>query len=108
MKKLISILLVIIVTNANGQEDYVMQINDTAFNISTNKKYELVVNGRKLNFTVRLKDTLSYIDELYTFLYPKDFKVTKSKIGEGIEQIMLMTAEGSGVLIQKYSTLEPT
>jgi len=39
---------------------------------------------------------------------PKELKVEKTIIDGGIEQLMLMTAEGSGFLIQKYSTVNPT
>ena len=64
--------------------------------------------GRKINFVLSANDTLIYNDDLYSFLYLKDFRVSKTKVEGGIEQIMLMTAEGSGILIQKYPSLNPT
>ncbi|MFW5852035.1 MAG: hypothetical protein ACOCWB_07420, partial [Bacteroidota bacterium] len=35
------------------------------------------------------------------------YKITSMAIDEGIEQIMIMTAEGSGILIQKYESINP-
>src|SRR5690606_29987373 len=59
-------------------------------------------------FTIIANDTLVYDDDLFSFNYPKDYKISRTAIEEDIEQIMLMTAEGSGILIQKYSTINPT
>lgn len=93
---------------ATGQEDYTISINDTSLKISLDKKYEVVVNGKKLVFVVSSNDTLVYNDNIVSFRYPKGFNVSTSKIDEGIEQIMIISAEGSGVLLQKYSTLNPS
>ena len=61
-----------------------------------------------LKINVKQKDTLSYSDESFDFKYPKEYKVGKTVIGAGIEQLFLMTAEGSGFIIQKYSSINPT
>ena len=91
-----------------AQEDYTITINDTSLNISLDKKYQVTVNGKKLVFYIRAHDTITYNDEFVSFQYTKGFNVSKSKIDEGVEQIMIMSAEGTGILIQKYSTMNPT
>jgi len=93
---------------ATAQEDYTLRINDTSLRISLDKKYELNVNGKKLVVLLSSNDTLAYDDNILSFRYPKGFNVSKSKIDEGIEQIMIISAEGSGILLQKYSTLNPS
>ncbi len=91
-----------------AQEDYTIQLNDTTFDIALEQLYQLTVNGQSLRVMLRSKDTLQYDDDFYTFKHSKDYKVSQMHIDEGIDQIMLMTAEGSGILIQKYSTINPT
>jgi len=108
MRHTLIIIAILFLSQAKAQEDYVIRINDTTFKISLDKKYALIMDGRKINFILSANDTLIYNDDLYSFLYSKDFKVSKTKVEGGIEQIMLMTAEGSGILIQKYPSLNPT
>lgn len=90
------------------QEDYIIRINDTLVNIELDKPYSLDIKGTKLKFIVSSKDTLVYRTNFYSFMYPKTFKVSHTKIDEGIEQISILTAEGSGILIQKFETINPT
>jgi len=108
MKNLMLIGLILLTLNVNGQNDYVVKIGSQVLDISLDKEYELSLNGTNITFSVSAKDTLLYIDDDYSFKYFKDYKVSKTQIDEGIEQIMLMTAEGSGIIIQKYSSINPT
>lgn len=108
MKYLLITVAVFCGFKAHCQKDYLIHLNDTSFNIALDKQYNIVVNGQKLNFTIKQKDTLSYNDSVYSFDYLKDFKVSKTKIDDGIEQISILTAEGSGFLIQKYSSINPS
>ncbi len=90
-----------------SQEDYIVRLNDTSFNASLDKQYNIVVNGQVFNLIINQKDTLAYNDRLYGFNYPKGFNVSSTKIDDGVEQISILTAEGAGFLIQKYSSINP-
>jgi len=94
--------------NAVGQEDYTLQLNDTSIKVSLDKKYEIIVNGKKIVFSLKANDTLSYDNELVSFHYLKGFNTSKTVLDAGIEQTVIMSAEGSGLIIQKYSSLNPT
>jgi hypothetical protein len=107
MKNLLFLIAVLTAFAAQGQEDYKIKINDTAISISLDTKYEVLLNGKKVNFTVTANDTVTYNDNLFSFRYLKDYKITKTEIDGGIEQLMLLTAEGSGFLIQRYSSMNP-
>jgi hypothetical protein len=89
------------------QDDYTLNLDGTNMKISLDKKYEVMVNGKKVVFEVKANDTLHYSDNFISFKYPKGFNITKTQLGEGIDQLMIATAEGSGIIIQKYSTLNP-
>ena len=89
MKYIASFILLFSCFRLTGQEDYTININDTTLKISLDKRYELIVNGKKLVFLVSSNDTLAYDDNLISFRYPKGFNVSRTKIEEGIEQIMI-------------------
>ncbi len=91
-----------------AQEDFIIQVNDSTFGLSLDKEYKLKVDGKPIVFKVMAKDTLLYDDDIFSFMYLKDYKPNKIIVEEGIEQIMITTAGGSGVLIQKYDGLNPT
>lgn len=108
MKIYLLIVIVFITHFSYSQRDYKVEINGKEFEIALDKDYELNVNNAIFKIKVKQKDTLFYEDDAVSFKYPKDYKVVKTVVEYGIEQLMLMTAEGSGFIIQKYATLNPT
>jgi len=108
MKNTILLLILFITNLICSQENFKIEINGNLFEIELDKDYELKVDNALLKINVKQKDTLSYSDEFFNFKYPKEYKVGKTIIGAGIEQLFLMTAEGSGFIIQKYSSINPT
>ena len=101
-------IMLLLLKPATAQEDYNLHVNDTVINIALDKKYDLTVNGQKITVKVSSKDTLVYNAGAYSFKYFKDLKVSKTIVAEGVEQIAILTAEGSGFLIQKYDNLDPS
>ena len=108
MKKYIVILILFVTGFIYSQEDYKLEINGKVFEIDLDKDYEFNVGDDVLKVKVKQKDTLLYSDDFLSFKYLKQYKVAKTTIDSGVEQLMLMTAEGSGFIIQKYSTINPT
>jgi hypothetical protein len=109
MKVLFLIIFFLLTTiNVFSQKDYIVKINDTELEIALDSSYTIQINNKDVKFTFKSKAILLYDDPFFNFQYPSDFKVSKTKIDEGIEQIMLMTADGSGILIQKYEDFNPT
>ncbi len=91
-----------------GQEDFSILIDGKAMDIALDKEYQVTIRGKDVKFTVQAKDTLTYIGDLFSFKYSKDYKVTKSIIDDGIDQQMIMTADGTGVAVQQYTNFNPT
>ena len=111
MKKIKTVLTAIAIFSSMQvfcQEDYIIHFNDTTLNVALNKQYNLTVKGQKLDFKITQKDTLSYVDNFFSFEYLSGFKVSKVTLDVGIEQISILTAEGSGILIQSYESFDPT
>ena len=93
---------------ASSQEDYIIHLNDTVIQVALDKPYQLNVKGKKLALKLTQKDTLIFDGSFFSFLYPKGFKVAETDIEEGVKQFAILTAEGSGFLIQKFESLNPT
>jgi hypothetical protein len=108
MKTLLSLSMILLSLSLFCQNEYIIEINDTTFEISLDNDYSISSGGNNYQFKIKKKDTLLYNDDAFSFNYSKDYKVSKLPVDKGIEQIMLMTAEGSGILIQKYSTINPS
>jgi len=108
MRIFLVILAILTGLHLAAQEDYKIKINDSALGVSPNKLYQIVVNGQKINLMLLLNDTVAFENTLCTFQHLKEYKVAKTELGKGIEQAVLLTAEGSGLLIQSYLTINPT
>lgn len=108
MKNLLFLIAFFTVNHSFAQEDYTLRINDTTIRLSLDKEYKLMVNGKKMTISLNVNDTMNYSDNMISFKFPKEYSVSKTKIEGGIEQLMIINAEGSGFLIQKYSTLNPS
>lgn len=92
----------------SAQEDYSIQIDGKEYPIALAKEYLIEVNGEKIPIVLTMNDILLFEDSLFSFRYPKEYKISEMVIDAGIEQIALITAEGSGLIIQKYLSMDPT
>ncbi len=107
LKLLFFYFLLFISFTVSAQEDYLIEINGKVMPIALDREYETSVKGKTVTFKVFSKDTLTYNDDLFSFKYSKDFKASKVDLESGISQVMVMTAEGSGFIIQKYDGINP-
>ncbi len=108
MKYMFLFLLTCIPAVIWGQEDYLLQINNKTFPVSLDTSYSIQINGETLMVRLSQNDTLIFKHGMFSFKYLKDYKVSKLVIEEGIDQYMIMSADGSGIAIQVYSNLDPT
>lgn len=91
-----------------SQEDYTLKINNEEYPVSLDTNYRIQVEGKSFTVHLSQNDTLIFKNELFSFKYLKDYRISKLVIEEGIEQFMIMSADGSGIAIQIYSTLDPS
>lgn len=91
-----------------AQENYVVHLNGVDHPVSLDSVYHFRIHGRDITLGVSLKDTLTYKDSVITFSYAKGFAVSRIKTVDGVEQVSIVNSEGSGFLIQEYSTIDPS
>ncbi|MCF1422576.1 hypothetical protein [Mangrovimonas futianensis] len=90
-----------------AQTDLILSIDGEEFEVNLNETYHLKINGKDSEVLLKEKDTLLFKDSKFKFKHIKNHKITQSKIEEGVIQIMMFTAMGSGVLVQKYESFDP-
>lgn len=103
----IAILALVLPSLLFCQEDYTITINGKKMDVALDKEFTATINGKSTILKVNIKDTLSYNDAFFNFKYPSDFKISKIQVEQGVEQLTIMSAEGSGIIIQRYSTINP-
>ena len=69
--------------------------------------YEIKIDNKTHNIKIASIDTLVYKGGKISFKYFKDHKISTTQLDDGIEQLMIMTADGSGIIIQLYSNMNP-
>lgn len=107
MRFVFLIFIFLLAQRTHAQENYIININDATYNIALDQPYTFKIKGKDYNILVRSKDTLTYVDTLFSFQYPKELKVTKVTVEPNVEQVMVLNAAGSGYLFQAYRTLNP-
>lgn len=107
MKYSIFQLFLLISTVSFSQTDYTININGEEMDVELGKSYQINSKSKNIEFTVSAKDTLTFKNDFFTFQYPKEFHISKITIDGGIDQMLLMSAEGTGIMFQTYSTMSP-
>ena len=108
MKYLFIVITVLLVAEVSAQENYVVRLGDKTYSVSMDSIYQVLVDGKKMNLSLRQKDTLLFRDSLFSFSYLKDYHYTKTNIENAADQYTIITASGAGYMIQKYTTINPT
>ena len=113
MNKIIILLAMITILpcHAFGQNvpNYEISINGKTYDISLGRDYQIKSNsGEKLHFRVNKKAVMTYKNGYISFQHKSDLAISATDLGDGIRQIMTNTAVGTLVLIQEYSTMNPS
>lgn len=113
MNKIIILLAIVTILpcHAFGQDvpNYEISINGQTYDISLGRDYQIKSDsGEKLHFKVNKKALMTYKNGYISFQHKSDLAISSTDLGNGIRQIMTNTAVGTLVLIQEYSTMNPT
>lgn len=108
MKNFFLALIIFISGNLIAQENYKIEIDGKTTEIELDKNYEIKIDNKIHKIKVASKDTLVYKDDKISFKYLKNYKIATTQLEDGLKQMMLMTADGSGFIIQIYSNMNPS
>lgn len=110
MKKLAAanFLVVLAIFHAKAS-DFTLIINGETLEIELNKLQEYrTPGGEVLKFILEEKETKTFKSHFFSMSHRKTLSPDRTDMGEGLFQTMMMTPNGSGVLIQEYKEMDPT
>ncbi|WP_460880271.1 hypothetical protein [Pontibacter rugosus] len=85
-----------------------VSIDGAITDVALGKEYKMkLASGKVVTFSVKQKEVLTYQDDWISLQYPQGLHPSFSSPDADIEQMILITANGNGVLVQKYKTLNP-
>ncbi len=106
-KNLLLAIFWIVAMQVHAQENFTIRINEQEIDVALDSTYPVEIEGKTFYITVMQKDTLVYETDYFSFKYLKDNNVSEIEVEEGINQAMLMNAEGSGFFVQTYTMFNP-
>ena len=93
----------------NQKNNYIIEIDGDSAYVSLGEPIKFnLKDGKSILVKVRKKEILTFQKGPVSFSYPSKYSVTPKAIDEDVEQILLLSAGGAGIMIQLYSSLSPT
>ena len=94
---------------AQEQNNYILIIDNDSIPMDLNSDFQYKTpKGEQLNIRIAQPDILTYSDDMISFSHPNSLSVSNSAVDEGIDQCMIVKSTGSGYMIQKFRTLDPS
>lgn len=95
-------------TTAWGQ-NYLLTINGTEQAIDLDQPTTLqLADGTSIEVLLRQKEFLRYRGDLFSFECKNLLKPSTTDLGDGIKQTMVVSPLGTGVIVQEYSSINPS
>ena len=92
-----------------GYKNYEIIIDGKSYDLNLDEKIQIEYPGGKTATAVlRKKPYTEYSDQFVTFQHKSELGVSSQDLGNGITQLMSTTATGTIVMIQEYSSMNPT
>ena len=84
-------------------QDYVLTVNGQETELDLEQPATLqLADGTTLQIQLRQKEFLRYKQELFSFEHKNNFRPNTTDLAEGVEQTMLVTPLGTGLIVQTY------
>lgn len=88
--------------------NYTITINGKTVDIDLDKELKIETSGGEfLTIVLKQKDFFEFTSDFFSMVHRKTLNPVKTDLGEGVSQTMLMSAKGTGVLIQEYQNVSP-
>ena len=87
---------------------YVLTVGGKATELDLDQDVQVVVDGKPVSVRLQRKAEQVFRDRGIRFEYPAAVQPTSSDVTDEVRQIMLVSAHGNGVILQRYEGLDPT
>ena len=89
-------------------KNYILEIDGDTIHISLDQPSTFkTAKGQTYKVKVSKKEFANFTNEFISFDHPSQFSLSSKMIDEDIQQILLMSATGNGLMIQVYSSINP-
>ncbi len=89
--------------------NYQITINGQTSDVALGDEYSFVTpSGEKLKYVLTRKDIVTFEDDMVSFQHKGTLTVSTTKIDDGIDQVLAVTALGTGYIIQEYNGMDPS
>lgn len=107
--RLFAVLLMLLTCNLALAGNYILVIDGQEYEVDLDEQANIkLADGKALNVTLKKKPMLTYKTDLYSFDHPNQVTPTRQDLGEGIFQMMMSSAQGTVIIVQDYSTMDPS
>jgi len=86
---------------------YVLTVDGKATELDLDKDAQLLVDGKPVTVRLQRKEQQQFRDGGLSFDYPASVQPSTTDINGNVRQIMLVSANGNGAIVQRYTGLDP-
>lgn len=115
IRKFIAVTLVIVLAYASwvfaGEEykNYQLTIDGKTYELNLNEEIQVIdKSGKSVTIGLQAKPYTEYSDQFISFHHKSGLSVSSQDLGDGIQQLMSATATGALIIIQEYSSIDPS
>jgi len=115
IRKFIAVTLVIVWAYASGvfageeYKNYQLTIDGKTYELNLNEEIQVIdKSGKSVIIGLRAKPYSEYSDQFVSFRHKSGLSVSSQDLGDGIQQLMSATATGALIIIQEYSSIDPS
>jgi hypothetical protein len=106
--RLLSLFVVLCLANFALAGNYILVIDGQEYEVDLDEKANIkLADGKTLNVTLKKKPILAYKTDMYSFDHPSEVTPARENLGEGIHQMMVASVQGTVIMVQEYTTLDP-
>lgn len=88
---------------------YILSLDGKAVDVTLGESQTVTLtNGQMVTLLLTKKDMLTYESRYFSFQYKSEFSPSKTDLGSGVNQMMMATAQGTVVMAQEYTSLDPS
>ena len=103
------VLVTALIATSAFAEDFILTVNGHKVELDLDQTVTAKLDdGTPLQLTLRQKEILRFKSDLFSFEHKNVYKPNRNDLGSGIFQTMAVTPLGTGVLVQEYTSIDPT
>jgi hypothetical protein len=87
---------------------YVLTVNGKTSELDLDKDVQILVDGKAVTVRLQRKEQQVFADSGLSFEHPAAVQPTTTDVSDGVRQVMLVSANGNGVILQRYRGIDPT